>query len=85
MRKQKRITLEAQQKRIMELLEKYGIPMAPPDHPVYSTGPSIRIQPARPVTSDSEPEDEPGEEVEEEEEEEMSESARDILKQILSQ
>jgi hypothetical protein len=82
MRKSKRVSFEADQKRLMELLKEYGIPMAGPDHPVYSTGPSIRLQPASPNIPDSEPERVP---YDEQEEEEMSESAKDILKQILSQ
>jgi hypothetical protein len=75
MRKSKRVSLDADQKHLMELLKEYGIPMAAPDHPVYSTGPSIRLQPASPIP-DSDPENE---------EEEMSESAKDILRQILLQ
>jgi hypothetical protein len=81
MRKSKRVALKEQQAHLKELLEQYGIPMAGPDHPGYSTGPSIRIQPARLTIPNSEPEGEP----EEDDEIEMSESAKEILRQLLSQ
>jgi hypothetical protein len=75
MRKSKRIALQAQQAYLKELLERYGIPWAGPDHPVYSMRPSIRIQPPTELPIQNLVE----------EEEEMSESAKSILKQISSQ
>ncbi len=72
--------MTADQAYLKKLPKKYGIEMVPPDDPVYSTGPSIRLQlPTVPTTPNL---DRPNRE---DLDCSLSESTQELLKQIESQ